>query len=155
MGSIILVGTHIPPRPHLHSTRAIAKREAKSVINVGIEKFISVAGEDITAERLPKPRSIRRRTGGLSSGGGGRLDSPLKGIHTCMHACMHACIQTHIHTCIHTYMYYMSVCTHTCIYTQSVYIYICIHIYTHTYKYSYIHTHIQGSPLATNMTAAV
>eukprot|EP00802_Teleaulax_amphioxeia_P014115 Tamp_14175.p1 GENE.Tamp_14175~~Tamp_14175.p1 ORF type:complete len:380 (-),score=93.76 Tamp_14175:511-1524(-) len=63
-----------------NSTRAIAKREAKSVVNVGVEKYISVAGEDVTEARRPKPRSIRRRTGGLSTGGGleSRMASPLR-----------------------------------------------------------------------------
>jgi hypothetical protein len=127
--SLALLPSPFPPPPR--STRAIAKREAKSVVNVGVEKYISVAGEDVTEARRPKPRSIRRRTGGLSTGGGleSRMASPLRdrgltvlalaaaiarpntpmhmhreSVNTRLHACMHMHrepVNTRIHVCMH------------------------------------------------------
>ncbi|MGB1602157.1 MAG: hypothetical protein ACPIOQ_56035, partial [Promethearchaeia archaeon] len=41
----------------LNSTRAIAARQAKHVKQMGVEKIISVTGDDVTEERRFKPKS--------------------------------------------------------------------------------------------------
>ena len=55
-----------------NSTRALAARQAKAEKNV-VVKFISVTGDDVTLERLPKPRSFRH-----VSSTGDRGASPLR-----------------------------------------------------------------------------
>ena len=49
----------------LNSTRAIAARQAKHVKQMGVEKIISVTGDDVTEERRFKPKSGRRRGTGV------------------------------------------------------------------------------------------
>ena len=46
-----------------NSTRALAARHAKSTIKVGVDKIISVKGDDVTHERRQNPKAHRRRTG--------------------------------------------------------------------------------------------
>ncbi len=66
----VVVTPHISFEPN--STRALAARQAKAEKNV-VVKFISVTGDDVTLERLPKPRSFRH-----VSSTGDRGASPLR-----------------------------------------------------------------------------
>ena len=66
----VVVTPHISFEPN--STRALEARQTKAEKNV-VVKFISVTGDDVTLERLPKPRSFRH-----VSNTGDRGDSPLR-----------------------------------------------------------------------------
>lgn len=66
----VVATSHISFEPN--STRALAARQAKAEKNV-VVKFISVTGDDVTLERLPKPRSFRH-----VSSTGDRGASPLR-----------------------------------------------------------------------------